>query len=189
MSRDPTFEQFDATLSGLMGELEAARTFFTRAVAQFLEEWYPRAAEEAVRCAPDRAVAAARRGQLDVLKRDVRTLIAESSAIAYRSVGDSALWWHANPDAPASGVHDALRRALGMLDDALRRAGLIDGVLRDDLGRTVHADDTLVWSEEMTTRWEEYMKLLRRAGDCLDQIDARRREQREAEALALWRAS
>jgi hypothetical protein len=179
----------DPTLVGLMGELEAARTSFIRSVAKFLEEWYPRAAEEAVRCAPDRAVAAARRGQLDTLKRDVRTLVAESSAIAYRTVGDSALWWHANPDAPAGGVHDALRRALGMLDDALRRSGLIDHVLRDDLGRTIHSGETVVWSEEVTARWEEYMKLLRRAGDCLDQIDARRREQQEAEALALWRAS
>jgi hypothetical protein len=188
MSLDPTFEELNAMRSSLLRELDAKRASFTNAFGTFLKNWYPLAAEEAVRCAPDQAVAAAKSGQLNGLKQDIRTLVAESSAIAHRTTGDPALWWHANPDAPAGGVHDALRRALGMLDDALQRAGLLDDVRRDDRGRTTHAGEAIVWSDEMIARWDEYIELLRRTGDCVDEIEARRRQQLEGEALALWRA-
>lgn len=189
MRPDPIIEDLNAKLSALVRQLDATTASFASAFAAFLKEWYPRAAERAVRLAPDRAIAAAQRGRLSALKHDVRALVEEAPAIARRTVGDSALWWHANPEAPSAGVHEAVRRALGLLDERLYRAGLIGEVQRDDRGRTTWADDTVPWSDEMIARWEEYLELLRRTGECLDAIEAHGRKQMEAEALGLWTAS
>jgi hypothetical protein len=190
MAPDSKIQELNATLAGLVRELDAGTIALVNAFAEFLNNAYPSTASTKARRAPCHATNALMRESLSALKTDIRTAAMDSFAIARRAIGDSIGSWQAHPDAPPAGAHRALRRVLAILEEKLHQVARFErGEPPDERGGAVHGDEAILWSEELDARWREYQDLLRRTGECLEAIDALVCDRLVREALGPWGSS